>query len=111
LNLPSTQSARDRLEEIYKTKFEEREIERDGLHLRVFVSLSQRKGEVKLFVNSRPVQNKSLTEYIKRTVGRRIAVCLLEVPPFVVDANIHPKKLEVKVPKGGQHQRAFQRTV
>jgi DNA mismatch repair protein MutL len=81
------------LEEIYKTKFEEREIERYGLHLRVFVSLSQKKGEVKLFVNSRPVQNKSLAEYIKRTVGRRIAVCLLEVPPFVVDANIHPKSL------------------
>ena len=65
LNLPSTQNERDRLEEIYKTKFEEREIERDGLRLRVFVSLSQKKGEVKLFVNSRPVQNRGLTEYIK----------------------------------------------
>jgi DNA mismatch repair protein MutL len=75
--------------------------------LRVFVSLSQRKGEVKLFVNSRPVQNKSLTEYIKRTVGRRIAVCLLEVPPFVVDANIHPKKLEVKIQREGNIRELF----
>jgi len=107
LNLPSTQNERDRLEEIYKTKFEEREIERDGLRLRVFVSLSQKKGEVKLFVNSRPVQNRGLTEYIKRTVGRRIAVCLLEVPPFVVDANIHPKKLEVKLQREGNIKELF----
>ncbi len=107
LKLPSTQSTKDRLEELSQTKFEERELEREGIRLRVFLSLSQRKGEVKLFVNSRPVQNRALIDYIKRLAGKRIVVCFLEIPPFAVDVNVHSKKLEVRFQREGKVKEFF----
>ncbi|WP_333784485.1 DNA mismatch repair endonuclease MutL [Thermocrinis sp.] len=103
LNLPPAKDNKERLEDLYDTKFEERELERDGIRVRVLVSLSQRRGETKLFINSRPVQNRSLLEYLKRAVGnKRIAFCFLELPPFMLDINVHPKKADVRLIQEGK---------
>ncbi|WP_448583383.1 DNA mismatch repair endonuclease MutL [Thermocrinis sp.] len=103
LNLPPAREVKERLEDLYDTKFEERDLERDGINVRMFISLSQRRGDIKLFINSRPVQNRSLVEYLKRAVGhKRIALCFLEAPPFMLDINVHPKKAEVRLIQEGK---------
>ncbi len=103
LNLPPAKDVRERLEDLYDTKFEERELEKDGIRVRMLVSLSQKRGDKKLFINSRPVQNKSLMEYLKRAVGhKRIAFCFLELPPFMLDINVHPKKTDVRLIQEGR---------
>lgn len=59
-----------------------------------------------LFVNRRPVKNRSLTYAIEDgyatllQVGRHpVAVVNLEVPPAEVDVNVHPSKTEVRLLK------------
>jgi len=103
LNLPPAKEIKERLQDLYSTNFEEQEAEERAVKLKVFVSLSQKRGELKLFINSRLVQNRGLLEYIRRQVGnRRIALFFLEVPPFMLDVNVHPKKAEVRLVQEGK---------
>ena len=63
-----------------------------------------RRGEVRLFVNGRPVESRRLRyaigqAYADLLPARRfpIVACFLELPPRLVDVNVHPTKAEVKL--------------
>jgi len=99
LNLKKS-SLKDRIEELFSTKTEELYEEREGITLRAFVSRNQKQGKYYLFINKRPVQNKNLKEYLRKVFGYKTLVVLFaEIPPFMVDFNVHPKKKEVKLLK------------
>ena len=58
---------------------------------------------IKIFVNSRPVNDKVIKKALFDAYARQItpgeypfAILFLEVAPGLVDVNVHPKKLEVK---------------
>ncbi|HCB51556.1 TPA: hypothetical protein DEP21_03205 [Patescibacteria group bacterium] len=58
---------------------------------------------MKLYVNSRPVNDKIMKRALMDAYARQIspgeypfAVLMLEVKPSIVDVNVHPRKLEVK---------------
>ncbi len=56
-------------------------------------------GKGYIYVNGRPVKNKSLLRLIKSKVGHNFFVLFLELPPYFVDHNVHPAKIEVKFRK------------
>jgi len=86
-----------RIEEIFNSSFEEETAEKEGIKVKAFISRNQKRGKYYLFVNSRPVYNKNLKEYLKKTFGyKTIVVLFIDIPPFLVDFNVHPKKKEVK---------------
>ena len=93
-------SLRKRVEEIFETSVEELNEEREGVRLKAFVARNQKKGRFYLFINSRPIQNKNLKEYLKKVFGyKTLVVLFVHMPPFMVDFNVHPKKKEVKLMK------------
>lgn len=89
-----------RVEEVFSERFEEITEEREGIILRIFVARNQKQGKYFLFINKRPVHNKNFKEYIRKVFGYKTLVVLYaELPPFMVDFNVHPKKKEVKILK------------
>ncbi|ADC90077.1 DNA mismatch repair protein MutL [Thermocrinis albus DSM 14484] len=97
LALPPAHHIAHRLQEIYNMPFETFERESNGVKVRLSVSVGNKTGEVFLVVNGRPVYNKNLLEYIRRHVGyRKVCLCEVEIPPFLLDVNVHPKKREVR---------------
>ncbi len=52
-----------------------------------------------LFINKRPVKNSTVSNYIKKKIGDGFYVIFIEIPPYMVDVNIHPSKEEVKFRK------------
>jgi len=59
--------------------------------------------DIRFFVNSRSISNRTLSHALTSAYGdmltkRRfpLAVIFLEVPPHLVDVNVHPQKLEVR---------------
>jgi len=64
---------------------------------------SERKKNQYLFVNKRYVNSKSIAYAVKKAYGSLIPnntyppfVVFIDVPPNIVDVNVHPRKLEVK---------------
>ncbi len=50
-----------------------------------------------LFLNGRPIFNEELRTYLKNRLGyRTLAVLFLEIPPYLVDLNVHPRKEVVR---------------
>lgn len=93
-------SLKERVEELFDTRVEELEEEREGIRLKVYLSKNQKQGKYFLFINGRPVQNRNLKEYLRKVFGYKTLVILYtELPPFMVDFNVHPKKKEVKILK------------
>ncbi|AAC07483.1 DNA mismatch repair endonuclease MutL [Aquifex aeolicus] len=93
-------SLKERVEEVFQTKTEELYAEREGITLRAFVSRNQRQGKYYVFINKRPIQNKNLKEFLRKVFGYKTLVVLYaELPPFMVDFNVHPKKKEVNILK------------
>jgi DNA mismatch repair protein MutL len=61
------------------------------------------RGEIQLFVNRRPVEDRNLTWAVVQSyhtllpVGRYpLAVILIEIDPALVDVNVHPQKSQVR---------------
>ncbi len=52
-----------------------------------------------LFINKRPVKNSIVSNYIKKKIGDGFYLLFIEIPPYMVDVNIHPSKEEVKFRK------------
>jgi DNA mismatch repair protein MutL len=80
---------------------------RDGIHLLGFAGLptfSRRDGRQQhLFVNRRPVQDRLLRQALRAAYAdllfhdrQPLAALFLELPPELVDVNVHPAKAEVR---------------
>ena len=81
--------------------------EGDNLHVEGFISPTSltrsHRREITFFVNGRPVQDSSLVAALLKAyqtllmVGRYpLAALFLELPPEMVDVNVHPTKAEVR---------------
>lgn len=102
LNLTTSQLP-ERVEEVLGGRYEHLTHEEEGVKLDVFLSLDEGKGETYLFVNRRPVFNRELIEHLRKLTGkRRNCLCYVELPPYLVDVNVHPKKHEVKLKVEGK---------
>ncbi len=100
LNLPKVKDKKTRLEDLFNSPFEEFYREEDYIRLNLFVSTENQKGDLHIFVNSRPVFNRNLVEHLRRVVGyKKVGVCFIDIPSYMVDFNVHPKKREVKIYK------------
>ncbi len=88
---------RKRFEDIFRLRPEEVLYEREGMKVRALIVRNVKRGKIYLFVNGRPVKNRSLKEFLRKILGyKTLAVVFLELPPFLVDVNVHPKKREVR---------------
>jgi DNA mismatch repair protein MutL len=52
-----------------------------------------------IFVNGRPVRNYLISSTVKSLIGDNFYILFLELPPYFVDTNVHPAKIEVKFRK------------
>ncbi len=87
----------ERIKQILGENFEVYERKDNTVWIKIYIRRNIPQGRVYIFVNSRPVKNRNLKEFLRKVVGFKTAVALfIEVPPFAVDFNIHPKKREVK---------------
>lgn len=109
--LPATHRLIERLQLFYGSELAEKliwvESELNGIRLWGYVahpshSKSTRKGQY-LFLNGRWIQDRSLQHALKEAyrgllmVGRNpVCYLFLEVPPDLVDVNVHPTKSEVR---------------
>jgi len=82
--------------------FEERNLKLEGFISSLSLTRSNRR-DITLFVNGRWVQDPTLTSAVIRAyntmlmVGRYpVAVVFLNIPPELVDVNVHPAKAEVR---------------
>ncbi|MFN3870070.1 MAG: DNA mismatch repair endonuclease MutL [Aquificaceae bacterium] len=102
LNLKPSNHLINRVEEVFDKRFEHISREEEVFKIDLFLSLEEGEGHL-LFINKRPVYNKELLDFLKRSVGKkRLCLCYLWMPPYMIDVNIHPKKTEVKVQKEGK---------
>jgi len=91
---------KERAEEILQNKLELITREEDHLRVDLLISVNREGRDTFLFVNGRPVQNKSLSEYVRKAWGKAgLVLCYVRVPPYLLDVNVHPKKTEVKILK------------
>ena len=113
--LPATTDLRERLQMFSGGELTDKlipvESETDGIRLWGFVghpsqSKSSRKGQY-LFLNGRCIQDRALQHALSEAyrgllmVGRQpIAFLFLEIPPDLVDVNVHPTKCEVRFRDG-----------
>ncbi len=52
-----------------------------------------------LYINGRPVKNHLIYKQLKKSLGNSFYLLFIELPPYFVDHNVHPSKLEVKFRK------------
>ena len=86
-----------RVEELLGLGLERISKEREFLKVRAYVRRNVPHGEIHIFVNSRPVGTRSLKEFLRKVLGYKTAgVIFVDLPPFLADFNVHPKKKEVR---------------
>jgi DNA mismatch repair protein MutL len=87
-----------RVESIYGTGFERLEYGEEPVDIEAFVKRNAERSEILLFINSRPIFNRSYKDFLKRLLGyRTIGIVFVRMPPYLLEQNIHPKKREVRV--------------
>ncbi len=93
---------KERAEEIFQIKLEHIIREEGPFQVDLLISVNREGRDFFLFVNGRPVQNKNLSEYVRKVSGKAgLVLCYVRIPPYLLDVNIHPKKTEVKILKEG----------
>ena len=96
LNL-SSGDEETRVEALFGSGFERISKEAGFLKVRAYIKRNVPQGELHIFVNSRPVGTRGLKDFLRKVLGyRTLAVVFIEVPPFMVDFNVHPKKREAR---------------
>jgi DNA mismatch repair protein MutL len=108
LQAPPVSSPRERAYQVFGGGFLDQmlpvEAARDWVRVSGWVSRPEtrvRRAVHRLFVNRRPVRDRSLSKAIaegsQAAAGQRPeAILFLEVPPHLVDVNVHPAKTEVR---------------
>ncbi len=90
----------ERIGSLFGEGFELLEGEESGIRVRAYVRRNEQKSESFIFVNSRPVFNRNLKEFIRKLLGyKTLSILYIEMPPFMVEQNVHPKKHEVRFVK------------
>ena len=64
-----------------------------------YYSPDYQSGKGFIYINGRPVKNSMLKKIISSKLGNSFYVIFLELPPYSVDFNIHPSKIDVKFRK------------
>ena len=96
LNL-SSGDEETRVEALFGSGFERISKEVGFLKVRAYIKRNVPQGELHIFVNSRPVGTRGLKDFLRKVLGyKTLAVVFIEVPPFMVDFNVHPKKREAR---------------
>ncbi|MDQ7083339.1 MAG: hypothetical protein Q9N34_10680 [Aquificota bacterium] len=96
MNLPPG-DPRERFTGVFGFRPEEVFDEREGIKVKAFTVRNVNRGKIYLFVNGRPIRNRSLKDFLRKVLGyKTLAVVFLDLPPFLVDVNVHPKKREVR---------------
>ncbi len=81
----------ERIEDIYGVK-EKRELKEEDLTITLYHINGKAQ---KIFVNRRPVVDSRITEILGRYDIKNY-VLFIEVPPALIDVNVHPQKLQVR---------------
>ncbi|WP_457626681.1 DNA mismatch repair endonuclease MutL [Persephonella sp.] len=58
-----------------------------------------RSGKGYIYINGRPVKNSILSKIIRSKTGEGFYMLFLELPPYLVDFNVHPAKIDVRFRK------------
>ncbi len=111
IDAPAVGSRRERLFQLFGSEVLDSLVEVDGgeawAHVTGFVSRPERalaaRAALRVFVNGRPVRDRALAKAVSegyREAGvreaRPEAFLFLQVPPHLVDVNVHPAKTEVR---------------
>ncbi|SNZ07110.1 DNA mismatch repair protein MutL [Persephonella hydrogeniphila] len=64
-----------------------------------YISPETRTGKGYIYINGRPVKNSILSRIIKSKIGESFYTLFLELPPYFVDFNVHPAKIDVRFRK------------
>ena len=111
-SLPSKKHRRDRISSLFGQEIDkhllEVNYEYDNFAIRGYVTdrdytLSNRNGQY-LYINNRPIYNRSFQFVINESARRLItqgryvyAFIFVDIAPELIDVNVHPAKLEVKI--------------
>ncbi|MEN3028854.1 MAG: DNA mismatch repair endonuclease MutL [Aquificaceae bacterium] len=103
---------RERAEEVFEERMEHLSLEEKPFRVDLLLSLGKSRKGLFLFVNRRPVYNRDLVEYLRKSADRwALCVCHITMPPYLLDVNVHPKKTEVRLMREGKIREIIRETL